>query len=158
MADDAKAWLVYFPLAPGVARLAWATEIWGDPDVFLVLLDAEDGTVLFRKNLTNYQTQSATYSVYTDDSPAPLSPSTGAARLRRRRRRSSRARSSPLIGNEAPNTFNNLGWMTDGVNTTDGNNVQAGIDRVAPDGVDIDGVGHRTASSTSRTTRRPTNR
>jgi hypothetical protein len=52
MADDAKAWLMYFPLAPGVARLAWATEIWGDPDSFLVLLDAEDGTVLFRNNVT----------------------------------------------------------------------------------------------------------
>src|SRR5262245_19100994 len=26
MADDAKAWLLYFPLAPGVARLAWSTE------------------------------------------------------------------------------------------------------------------------------------
>ena len=71
MADDAKAWLVYFPLAPGVARLAWATEIWGDPDAFLVVLDAEDGTVLFRKNLTKYQTQTATYAVYTSDSPAP---------------------------------------------------------------------------------------
>ena len=44
MADAARAWPVYFPLAPGVARLAWATEIWGDPDVFLVVLDAEDGT------------------------------------------------------------------------------------------------------------------
>ena len=95
MADDAKAWLVYFPLAPGAARLAWATEIWGDPDVFLILLDAEDGTVLFRKNLTNYQTQSATYSVYTDDSPAPLSPST-CCPARARRRRSSRGRVQTL--------------------------------------------------------------
>src|SRR6185503_9229552 len=63
MADDAKAWLMYFPLAPGVARLAWATEIWGDPDAFLILLDAEDGTVLFRKNVTEYQSQPATYVV-----------------------------------------------------------------------------------------------
>ena len=28
MADNATAWPVYFPLAPGVARLAWATQIW----------------------------------------------------------------------------------------------------------------------------------
>ena len=45
-----------------------------------------------------------------------------------------------LIGNEAPNTFNDLGWMTDGTNGvnghTDGNNVEAGMDLVAPDGVD----------------------
>lgn len=31
---------------------------------------------------------------------------------------------------------NQKGWITDGGNTTDGNNVEAGIDRVAPDGVD----------------------
>ena len=42
-----------------------------------------------------------------------------------------------LIGNEAPNTFNNLGWMTDGTNITDGNNVEAGHrSSMAPDGVD----------------------
>ncbi len=47
------------------------------------------------------------------------------------------ARQNPaVIGNEAPNTFNNLGWMTDGTNLTDGNNVEAGIDLVAPNGVD----------------------
>ena len=94
MADAARAWPVYFPLAPGVARLAWATEIWGDPDVFLVVLDAEDGTVLFRKNLTDYQSQSATYNVYTDDSPAPLSPSTVLPGSGHRRRLSA-ARASP---------------------------------------------------------------
>ena len=82
MADDARAWPVYFPLAPGVARLAWATEIWGDPDVFLVVLDAEDGTVLFRKNLTNYQTQSATYTVYTRRQPGAAVAEHRAARLR----------------------------------------------------------------------------
>src|SRR5262249_7018791 len=38
MAADAKAWLLYFPVAPGIARLAWATEIWGNPDAFFILL------------------------------------------------------------------------------------------------------------------------
>ena len=76
MADDAKAWLLYFPLAKGVARLAWATQILGDPYGFLTVVDGETGTILFRKNLTNFQTQSATYNVYTDDSPAPSSPTT----------------------------------------------------------------------------------
>ena len=74
MADDAKAWQVYFQLAPGVVRLAWATEIWGDPDAFFTVVDAEKGVLLFRKNMTAYQTQSATYNVYTSDSPAPSSP------------------------------------------------------------------------------------
>ena len=113
MADDAKAWPVYFPLAPGVARLAWATEIWGDPDAFLVVVDAEDGTVLFRKNLTNYQTNSATYAIYNDDSPAPMSPSTVLPGSGLQAPFISRT-TLTLIGNEAPNTFNNFGWMTDG--------------------------------------------
>jgi hypothetical protein len=135
MADDAKAWLLYFPLGPGTARLAWATEIWGNPDAFLVLIDAEDGTVLFRKNLTEYQSQPATYSVYKDDSPAPLSPTTAIPGSAFQAPYISRT-SVTLIGNEPPNTFNNLGWMTDGSNVTDGNNVQAGIDRDGMNGVD----------------------
>ncbi|MCC6990712.1 MAG: hypothetical protein IT181_17020, partial [Acidobacteria bacterium] len=47
---DATAWLVYFQVAPGALRLAWATQIMGDPDAFLTVLDADDGTMLFRKN------------------------------------------------------------------------------------------------------------
>lgn len=139
MKDDARAWLLYFPLAPGVVRLAWATEIFGDPDGFLTVVDAEDGTLLFRKNMTEYQSQAATYNVYLDDSPAPMSPSTvlpgsgGQAPFIGRT-------SVTLVGNEAPNTFNNLGWMTDGVNAgngwTDGNNVEVGLDRDGIDGVD----------------------
>jgi hypothetical protein len=135
MAEDAKAWLLYFPLAPGVARLAWATEIWGNPEAFLILTDAEDGTVLFRKNLTNYQTQTATYVIYNDDSPAPLSPTTVLPGSGTQAPFVTRT-SVTLIGNEPPTTFNSLGWMTDGTNVTDGNNVEAGVDLAAPDGVD----------------------
>ncbi|HQX82546.1 MAG TPA: M36 family metallopeptidase, partial [Vicinamibacterales bacterium] len=144
MAGDARAWLVYFPVAHGAARLAWAMELWGDPDAFLILIDAEDGTVLFRKNATNYQTQSATYHVYNDDSPAPMSPST---MLPGSGTQAPYILRSPLtlIGNEGPLSFNNLGWMTDGVNGgngwTDGNNVQAGLDLVSPDGIEVVAAG-----------------
>jgi hypothetical protein len=139
MADDAKAWLVYFPLAKGVARLAWATQILGDPYGFLTVVDGETGTILFRKNLTNFQTQSATYNVYNDDSPAPSSPTTALPGANFQAPFIAR-QSVTLIGNEAPNTFNNLGWMTDNTNGvnghTDGNNVQAGLDIDGVDGVD----------------------
>ena len=138
--SDARAWLVYFPLHQGVARLAWATEIWGDPDVFLTVQDAEDGTVLFRKNLTNFQTQSATYNVYSSDSPAPSSPTPALPGANFQAPFVSRT-DVTLIGNEAPNTFNSLGWMTDGANHTDGNNVEAGVDLGAPNGVDAPVVG-----------------
>jgi len=139
MADDAKAWQVYFPLAPGNLRLAWATEIWGSPDAFLTVIDAETGTLLFRKNLTSYQTQAASYTVYPSDSPAPSSPTPALPGADFQAPTVSRT-TFTLIGNEAPYTFNNLGWMTDGVNAgnghTDGNNVEAGIDRDGVNGVD----------------------
>src|SRR6185295_14965464 len=102
--------------------------------------DAEDGTLLFRKNLTNYQTQSATYGVYTSDSPAPASPTPALPGANYQAPFIARS-AVTLIGNEAPNTFNNLGWMTDGTNGTNGattgNNVQAGMDLTAPDGNDF---------------------
>jgi hypothetical protein len=134
-ADDDRAWLVYFPLSPGIAPLAWAVQIWGDPDAFLILVDAFDGTVLFRKNLTNYQSQAVTYHVYNDDSPAPMSPSTTLPGPGTQAPFISRSMIT-LIGNEGPNTFNNLGWINDGLNVTDGNNVEAGLDRNGVDGVD----------------------
>jgi len=135
MAGDPSAWLVYFPMAKGVARLAWATQIIGDPYGFLTVVDAETGTLLFRKNLTNFQAQSATYNIYNDDSPAPSSPTTALPGANFQAPFISR-QSVTLIGNEAPNTFNNLGWMTDGLNETMGNNVRAGLDLVTPDGIE----------------------
>jgi hypothetical protein len=140
MADDARAWLVYFPISPGIARLAWVTEIWGETDAYMILVDAFDGTLLFRKNLTNYQTQTATYHVYNDDSPAPMSPSTTLPGMGTQAPVIGRTPFT-LIGNEGPLAFNNLGWMTDGANSTDGNNVQAGIDRDGTNGVDAAVVG-----------------
>lgn len=135
MADDARAWRLYFPVAPGVLRLAWATEIVGDPMGYLSIIDALDGTLLFRKNLTSFQTQPATYSIYAGDSPAPLSPTTAVPGSNTQPPAVPRTMVT-VIGNEAPNTFNTLGWMTDGANLTDGNNVEAGVDLVAPNGID----------------------
>ena len=130
--------LVYFPIEPGVLTLAYSMVLWEKVYAYYVLVDANDGTLLWRKCITAHQTQPATYNVYTDDSPAPLSPTNalpgsglqgaGIART-----------NVTLIGNEPPNTFNNLGWITDGVNITSGNNVDAGLDLSAPDGIDPGG-------------------
>ena len=139
MGDEPRAWLVYFPLAHGVARLAWATEVFGDPLGFLTVVDAGTGTVIFRKNLTEFQTQAATYNVYTSDSPAPASPSPALPGMNYVAPVVPRVNVT-RIGNEAPYTFNNLGWITDNTNGvnghTDGNNVEAGIDRDGTNGVD----------------------
>jgi hypothetical protein len=137
---------MYFPTEPGVARTAWRVLIWKPANAYYVIVDAETGTMLWRKNITDDQTQPATYNVYSNttnmintlNNPAPIIPGPnspngvqGAVVPRS---------NVTLIGNEAPNTFNNLGWITDNINgvngTTDGNNVQAGLDIVAPDGVD----------------------
>lgn len=135
-ADPIRAELIYFPTEPGVATLAWQVSLWEPVNSYYVIVDAATGKLLWRKNTTSDQSQSATYNIYNDDSPGPLSPSTafpgsgiqgpGIART-----------TITLIGNEAPNPgMNNLGWITDGTNITDGNNVEAGPDLVAPNGVD----------------------
>ena len=144
---------LYFPTEPGVARAAWRVLIWEPVNAYYVIVDAQTGTVLWRKNLTNDQTQAATYSVYANPlsmsnvaespapiTPGPINPATGTQGTQITRS------SVTLIGNEGANSFNNLGWITDGSNGTngftDGNNVQAGLDIDGTNGVDapVNGV------------------
>ena len=73
---------MYFPTEPGVAVPAWRVLIWQPVNAYYVIVDAETGTMLWRKNITEDQTQSATYSVYANpnaminvaDNPFPLTP------------------------------------------------------------------------------------
>jgi uncharacterized protein (TIGR03437 family) len=77
---DVKARLVYFPLAAEQVRLAWELVIWmrETPDVYLILIDAEQNTMLFRQNLTSYEENPLRPHglVYTGDSPRPDLPHT----------------------------------------------------------------------------------
>ena len=149
---------MYFPTEPGVAVAAWRVLIWQPVNAYYVIVDARDGTMLWRKNITEDQTQPATYNVYANptamlnlaDSPFPMTPGPTSP---------NGVQGTPIsrtpvtrIGNEAPYTFNNLGWITDGGNSTDGNNVQAGLDREFPNSgglspSDIDANGLATGSS-----------
>ncbi len=154
---------MYFPTEPGVAIPSWRVLIWQPVNAFYVIVDAETGRMLWRKNITEDQTQSATFDVYANStgyidgadspapfSPGPLNPTLGqqAAVINRNLR--------TLIGNEAPNSFNNNGWITDNFNETDGNALEAGIDRDGINGVDdvqfgdtsCPGAGCRTFTST----------
>lgn len=138
---------MYFPTEPGVARTAWRVLIWQPVNAYYVIVDAETGTMLWRKNITEDQTQSATYEVYRNanafmdvaESPAPLSPGPVNPGLGTQGTLLTRENVS-LIGNEGDLSFNNNGWITDGTNGTDGetvgNNTEAGLDIAAPDGVD----------------------
>ncbi len=134
---------VYFPTEPGVIVPAWKVLFWLPDSAFYVIVDASKGDLLWRKYIGAHQSQPATYNVFANpnamipvaDSPNPITPGplspvpgTQGARIPRT--------SITRIGNEPPYTFNNLGWITDGNNETDGNAVEAGVDRELPNGVD----------------------
>lgn len=138
---------MYFPTEPGVAVPAWRVLIWRPVNAYYVIVDANSDVVLWHKNITDDQTQSATYNIYANpasrinaaDHAAALSPylsnpandpTIGAQGLLGTRTNIS------LIGIEGPLSFNNNGWITDGANITDGNANEAGVDRVTPNGVD----------------------
>jgi len=74
--ENTKTELVYFPLAPGNLVLAYSMVLWQPDDAYYVLVDAQTGALLWRKNISQDQAQSVTYNVYNDDSPTPSSPTT----------------------------------------------------------------------------------
>ncbi len=151
---------MYFPLEPGTIVPAWRVLIRQDVASYYVIVDARSGDLLWRKNLTEDQTQSASYNVYTNsnamvniaDSPFPITPGPTTPSSASQGAGVSRTLVT-RVGNEAPYQFNDLGWLTDGATTLDGNNVQAGLDRELPNSGspanpnDIDPNGVPSASS-----------
>ncbi|MFN0277332.1 MAG: M36 family metallopeptidase [Pyrinomonadaceae bacterium] len=133
---------MYFPTEPGVAVPAWRVLVWLPVNAFYVIVDADTGAMLWRKNITEDQTQAATYGVYANpnatinvaDNPFPMTP--GPTSPNGQQGAPISRTTITRIGNESPYQFNNNGWITDGGDRTDGNAVQAGIDRDGADGVD----------------------
>lgn len=144
--DETTAEKIYFPIDSGIVRPAWRVLLWTKHAAFYVIVEAEKGTVLWHKNITENQTQPATYNVYgnqtslmkTADSPSPFSPGclspTGCTQPPIVPRTD-----FTLIGNEPPYQFNNNGWIPDGENRTIGNAAEAGIDRDGNNGIDTNG-------------------
>jgi subtilisin-like proprotein convertase family protein len=135
--DAATSRLVYFPLAPGVLVLAHEQVTFTDgPGDYLTLVDATTGTLLWRKNLRNYQsTQPARFSVYVQpdgvtpaDSPAPHSPTTPAPGSGTQH--PAIARTIVSMGSAQDLIASPTGWIPDGGTTTTGNNVDACLDRI----------------------------
>ncbi len=134
---------IYFPTEPGIAVPAWRVLIWQPVSSYYVIVDAASGEMLWRKNITEDQTQSSSFEVYTNpnaminvaDSPAPLAPTVFNPNFGTQGSPIART-SISRIGNEAPYSFNNNGWINDATNLTDGNNVESGLDLGAPDGID----------------------
>lgn len=137
---------MYFPTEPGIAVPAWRVLIWQPVNAYYVMVDANTGVILWHKNITDDQTQSATYNVYANptayinvaDHVAPLSPYGGPTSNPGDNLQGTLGTRTniTLIGNEGANSFNQLGWINDNTNITDGNSNEAGVDRVAPNGVD----------------------
>ncbi len=121
-ADEISTELLCFPLEPGVATLAYAVVLVGAGDSFYVIVDATDGILLFRKDVTSHQSEMATYGFYDADSPSPFSPSTALPGTNTQP--PGIARTTLSLISELP-AFDNLGWMTDGLNETSGNNAVA---------------------------------
>jgi len=133
--EDIKVELTYFPVEAGVVVPAWSMTLWQETPAYYTLVDASEGDVVWQKNITDEQTQGATYNVYEGDSPAPLSPSH--ALPGQNVQGAAVARTSVTTVHEHPS--NNLGWLTNGATTTTGNNVDAGLDIASPNGIDPGG-------------------
>ncbi|HEV2762260.1 MAG TPA: M36 family metallopeptidase, partial [Pyrinomonadaceae bacterium] len=142
-AGETKVELVYFPLDSGLLSLAWSTSLVQEHSGFYMLVDAEDGSLFFRKNAVNDQTTPATYVVYGSDSPAPLSPNMNLLSA------AVPVDQGAAVGRDTFTLISQhpLGdpWLPDGVTTTTGNNVDSGLDLVSPDGID---AGSRAVSAT----------
>ena len=134
---------VYFPTEAGVVVPAWQVLIVEDVSAYYIVVDAQTGELLWRKALTQDQTLPATYDVYANplaminvaDSPAPMTPGPINPALGTQGNLIGRT-NVIRVGNEGVYAFNSLGWVNDGNNTTDGNNVESGIDRDGTNGVD----------------------
>ncbi len=134
-ANDIKIQLQYFPIESGVASLSWVMTLWQDTPAFYIAVSADSGELLFRKNITNTQTQPATYSVYDSDSPAPLSPITNFfSRTIPNTQGALVPRTSFTLIDELAD--GNDPWLNDGATQTTGNNVDSGMDLTLPNGID----------------------
>ncbi|HEX4949391.1 MAG TPA: M36 family metallopeptidase, partial [Blastocatellia bacterium] len=74
VASETNGRLVYFPLTAKTLRLAWEFTLWmqDTPDVYLIVVDAERGTLLYRYNCTNYENPHGL--VFSGESPRPNAP------------------------------------------------------------------------------------
>jgi hypothetical protein len=126
LTGPAFAQLVWFALSQDNMRLCWQVVLNGrpQPDRYLSLVDVETGEVLLRHSLTEHAV-SASYNVYTSDSPSPFSPGWPIPNT-----------SQPPFTNRVMIAWTALdtnaspaGWVNPTALTTSGNNIDAFLDR-----------------------------
>jgi hypothetical protein len=129
--------LVYFPVARDDIRAAWRVVLpeKGIGNTYDVIVDASTGALLRRQNQLRFAvggTQPVSLNVYTSDSPAPGSPGTATPNgfqfpfVQR-----------TLVNMAAGTTESPNGWIDDGDNDTQGNNVDAHTDLDDDDNPDL---------------------
>lgn len=125
MLTDADARLVWVPMDASTVRLAWDVTLTSRSraEMYRVLVDVEDSTVLVRHSMTAYISE-ASYRVYTTESPMPFSPGHETpSSLQPREVSRSIVTTSALDTTASPN-----GWINDGENITSGNNTDTYTD------------------------------
>ena len=130
----AEAKLTWLPLDRQTLRLCWDVVFMGRTrgEMYRTLVDASTGEVLLRRCLTSYLTE-ASYRVFTSDSPSPFSPG-----------HPTPATTQPPLASRTLVTLSALdtnaspaGWIDDGGNETQGNNVDAHTDHNGDDTPDL---------------------
>jgi hypothetical protein len=143
--EETKTTLMYFPVVPGHAVLAYAMTLWQPVHSYYVFVDANTGQLLWRKNITQDQQTPYTYNIYNNDSPTPSAP-VRSSLISPTNTTSTEpqppgiSRTDLTLISESP--FDNLGWIPDSAGPsapTTGNNVDAGLDIAAPNGIDAGG-------------------
>lgn len=130
----ADAGLVWVPMSSGELRLGWEVVMVsrGRGEMFRLLVDASTGQVLVRHCLTEYFSN-ATYRVFTNDSPSPLSPGWPTPSSAQPPLISRSLVTLPALDTNA----SPQGWIPDGGNQTLGNNVDAHTDTNSDDIADL---------------------
>lgn len=125
--------LIWLPMDAATMRLCWDVTISVKSlgETFRLLVDAQTGEVLVRRCLTTYLT--ATYNVFTSDSPSPFSPGWSALNT-----------NQPPLAARTLVTIDTLntnaspeGWIPDWSTETSGNNVDAHADRNGDNAADL---------------------
>jgi len=141
---EAHGQLVWLPKSSTQVELCWQVILTSrtKPEMYLVLISAQNGEVVLRRCLTSYASP-ATYNVYTSDSPSPFSPGLDTpSNFQPPILPRSLVTLVALNTNASP-----AGWINDGNNETRGNNVDSHLDRNDDDLADLP----RTVGNPART-------
>jgi hypothetical protein len=122
---EATVKLIWLPMSRDRLTLCWDVVFMAERrgEMFQVLVDTDNGQVLLRRCLTEYISD-ASYRIFTNDSPTPMSPGLSTPATNQPPLVSSALVTiSALDTNASPN-----GWINDGDMETLGNNVDAHTD------------------------------